>query len=259
MYELLNTNDHIRNPKQLVLKSRHRHFLDFDTHLEFDLEDKPIVNQLKVLVDHIESTLKTKFGIDISQDVKLWIQKLELNTEKIRDLERQVDKKDIFYYLNIFAFDHEDFKIAIKNNNKQLMAKFITNLVILMYQDEYLFYRFFQLKPGVLKIYGTCGHMYLTEYAESLAYKVRLMSNIERKKLAIQFLDLVHNLDTIYLMDRVKKSTTIASKTQLNKFSSISIHMCDIKLDNFGLNFNGELKIIDTDMLHTESYLFSEK
>ena len=35
--------------------------------------------------------------------------------------------------------------------------------------------------------------------------------------------------------------------------------MCDAKLDNFGLSFNGELKLIDTDMVHAESYLFDDR
>jgi hypothetical protein len=60
----------------------------------------------------------------------------------------------------LFSTNPYDFEKALKNKDKILLNNFITNLVILMSQDEYLFYRFFNNKPGSLKIYGSCGHFY---------------------------------------------------------------------------------------------------
>jgi hypothetical protein len=243
-------------PKKLVLKSRHKHFLDFDFN-EFDFEEKKITEQITFLANYFESTLHNHFGISISKDVKYWIEALKINDKNI-NLKRNVNTKDIFYYLHLFAYDYKDFQTALINNDRILMAKFIKNLVILMSQEEYLFYRFFQSKPGVLKIFGYCGHLYLTEFAEPLTYRIRTMSREERKEIAKKFLDLIYSLDNVYLLNESMFKNQSSIKYQ-NQLVSIPIHMCDAKLDNFGLSFNGELKLIDTDMVHAESYLFDDR
>ena len=58
IYETLGSSD---NPKKLVLKSRRKHFLDFDTHMDFDFEEKTIIQQIEYLVSTFESTLKNQF------------------------------------------------------------------------------------------------------------------------------------------------------------------------------------------------------
>jgi len=258
IYETFGSSD---NPKKLVLKSRRKHFLDFDTHMDFDFEEKTIIQQIEYLVSTFESTLKNQFGIQMSEDVNYSIKDLKTSGHNKINLKRNLNKKDIFYYLQLFAYDYKDFQMAIKNNDKLLMSKYIKNLVLLMSQDEYLFYRFFQSKPGVLKILGHCGHLYLTEYAEPLTYKIRSMNGEDRKDTALKFLDLVHNLDNIYLLDEVKSENHPLNSSRIfqNKLISIPVHMCDAKLENFGFSYNGELKLIDTDMIHTESYMFDNR
>lgn len=273
IYELIDQENNVSGkPKRLVLKSRHKYYFDFDTHLDFDFQEKSIIEQLKFLYDYFEITLDSKIGIKISKDAKLWLDDYTKNPslDKI-DMNKIVLKKDLLYYVKLFAHDYKDFVDAIKSENRVLMYKFISNLVVLMSQDEYIFYRFFQLKPGVLKIYGTCGHFYSTEYAKSLTYKVRKMDLEERKALAIKFLDLVHSLDTVFLIDAIRKRNKqeslegdldnlgLEEDSKANKIRSIPIHMCDVKLDNFGLSSNNELMLIDTDMVHPSAYLFNKK
>jgi hypothetical protein len=95
----------------------------------------------------------------------------------------------------------------------------------------------------------------MVEHAEALTHSVRRMPDQERKELAIKFLDLFHSLDSIYLINEKSMSST-SNKTSV---SSIPIQMCDVKLDNFGLNEKKDLKIIDTDMAHADFYLFNKK
>ena len=114
-----------------------------------------------------------------------------------------------------------------------------------------------------LKVAGTCGHFYLTEYAEPLTYRVRRMTARERRQLAAQFLELTHQLDSIYLVNEkfmIGKSETQQAASSLSSSAwPVPIQMCDMKLDNFGVSENGHLKIIDTDMAITDLYVFHGK
>lgn len=116
------------------------------------------------------------------------------------------------------------------------------------------------------------------EYASSLKNKIDLMTFEERKSLALKFLDLVHSLDTIYLFDQInnmngkifqksldemlnddiiiKDPYTLANP---NAIKSLPMQICDVKLENFGLNEKNELMIIDTDMIHPDKYIFLPK
>jgi len=244
-----------RHPAKIVLKSRNKYFLDFDPYLDFDFNQKPISEQLKLLIAYMKSTLKTKYDIDIDPDVQKWYDiYLKNETEALRLLKNDFRKQDLKYYLRLLSLNYADFERAIETKDKHLLATYITNLVILMSQDEYLFLRYFQNKPGTLKVYGTCGHFYFVEYAQSLQYQVRNMALNERKELTLKFLELVHNLDTVYLLNHVEKKDKLA-----NGLVSAPMQMCDVKLDNFGLNERRELKIIDTDMVFPDKYIYNER
>lgn len=105
--------------------------------------------------------------------------------------------------MRLFYLDeYKTYLRALQEKDKRLLARFITNFVVLTGQDEYLFYKLFQSKPGALKIKGTCGHFYMTEYVETLEGKVSKMNSLERKSLAASFLELIHSLDTAYLVKR---------------------------------------------------------
>lgn len=133
--------------------------------------------------------------------------------------------------------------------DNKLMARFVTNLIVLTGQDEYLFYKLFHSKPGVLKVNGSCGHFYMTEYVDNLENRIGRMSTRERKSLALQFLALTHSLDTAYLVNRLPDGSV----------RTTPIQFCDIKLDNFGLDQNGQLKIMDTDTAFPDSYIFNPR
>jgi hypothetical protein len=104
----------------------------------------------------------------------------------------------------------------------------------------------------------------------------------ERKSLAIKFIELVHNLDTVYLFDEINtnmntkineksledmlnddtmivNSNDLLTNKHLNRIKSLPMQVCDVKLDNFGLNEKNELMIIDTDMIHPDKYIFLPK
>lgn len=142
--------------------------------------------------------------------------------------------------------------------DKKLLARYITNFVVLTGQDEYLFYKLFQSKPGTLKVNGTCGHFYMTEYVDDLSKRVVEMSVDERKSLASKFLELIHSLDTAYIVKQVGQDidVTITPKNRSRLLKPTPLQFCDVKLDNFGVNYKGELKIIDTDTIFPDSYIF---
>jgi hypothetical protein len=248
--------------KRMVLKSRKQYYYDFDVQTEAKFNEKPIIDQLTYLADYFESTLNRKFGIQIDQRVKKWLQDFRTNPKTVLDImHKNYHMKDLIYYVKLFAAGNFDiFLDALRNNDSESLGNYIANLVVLMSQDEYLFFKFFQAKPGNLKIEGTCAHFYFVEYAEPLTYQIRKMSDSNRTSLALKFLDLIHQLDTIYLVNEKQfvESDTAAVNVSA-KSTTIPVQMCDMKLDNFGVNEQGELKLIDTDMVNTEASIFYEK
>jgi hypothetical protein len=104
----------------------------------------------------------------------------------------------------------------------------------------------------------------------------------ERKQLALKFFELAHSLDTVYLFDEINSNMNIkvnqksfeemldddfmitnpnelSNNKNLNRIKSLPMQICDVKLDNFGLNEKNELMIIDTDMIHPDKYIFFPK
>ena len=241
VYELVTKSGKSNKASKIVLKSRHKSFYDFDTHIDYDFKEKSIYEQLKFLITLIQTTIQSNFGVKVNNDMIDWLAGyLKNETQKYDN-----SMKDIFYYVKLLGtHNFEYFEKALKSNNKQQMAVFITNLAVLINQEEYLFYRYFQTKRNTLDVLGTCGNFYAVEFAESLSTSVGQMNNNERKSLALKFLDMIASLDSDYLADSVPKT---------------KMQLCDVKLDNFGLGQGGELRIIDTDMLHPDSYMFTTK
>ena len=90
------------------------------------------------------------------------------------------------------------------------------------------------------------------------------METMERKNLAVQFLNLIENFDRKYLGNLVNSESgesVIYKNANSNEKNAISVplQICDVKLDNFGINSKGDLKIIDTDMVHPDSNLFYQR
>jgi hypothetical protein len=157
---LLQSNVSPKVPERIVLKSRNRYFFDFDSHLDFDFNQKKIEDQLEYLIGFFEGTLNVKFGIELDPAAREWLKIYKQDANKVLSTaNKNFKNKDLIYYLKLFAVDNLDvFLDSLRNKNSVKMGNYIANLLILMSQDEYLFYRFFQAKPGVLKVIGSCGN-----------------------------------------------------------------------------------------------------
>lgn len=167
VYEITNKRYITREtPERLVLKSAHKSFYDFDTHIDtIEFEKKSLNEQLKFLVSLIRTSLESSYDIMVDNAMINWL-KIYLKDGIIKESN---DDKDLFYYVKKLSVNNNDFfELALKNSDRMNMAKFIQNLALLMSQDEYLFARLFAEKNHTLNVYGTCGHIYAIEHAESL-------------------------------------------------------------------------------------------
>lgn len=213
---------------RLILKTRHKYFEQYNQYT-YDLDK---INEIKSLnefiITYFESTINHNFKTTNFTQIK--------TTEQLN--EHLLRFYDSFSFRNFYSK-------SIETKDVDKLRVFISNLLTLLQQDEYLFYKYYASKRHTLSIFGTCGHFYAIEKATSintLMKNVHFSMNInERKQLIIKFLDLIEYFDKRMSID--------------NEQSSIEI--CDVKLDNFGMSsLNNELKLIDTDMVFSERLLF---
>lgn len=252
VYEIVNTK-YVSNkmPERLVLKSTHKYYVDFERHSNLDFDPKSIKEGINFLVEFIRLTLYQNYGIETDPALTHWLDQYLKNNITINDTNSK-NIKDIFHYVRLLSGDsYNEFISALKNDNAEDMTRFIDNLGALLNQEEYLFTRYFGNKKHTLNIYGTCGHFYAVEFAESLGSQISLMNFNTKMQTASKFIELIQSFDTNYL------SNGIAIKD--SKINYRALQICDVKIDNFGLTSKGELKIIDTDMVHPDSYLFTPK
>jgi hypothetical protein len=250
VYEIANKESiSNENPEILVLKSSHKSFFDFDTHIDYDFRDKSINEQLKFLVTLIRSTLQTNYGVKVDQAIDDWVENYLKNSDSVSF---KINERNLIYYINLLGVKNQEyFENALKKRDKEKLSLFIKNLAVLLYQEEYLFFKYFHSQRETLKIYGTCGNFYAVEYAESLNSLIKNMNENERKMLAIKFLDLINALNKNYFSN--------IEITNNSDVVNLQMQVCDVKLDNFGISNDGQLKIIDTDMMHPNSFMFSKK
>lgn len=157
-------------PDKIVVKTIHRSFYDFNTRTDPNFEKKPITEQLKFLVALIRQTLASNFGVKVDDELIQWLKRY-ISRQEVITLDKRLltERKDLFYYVKLFATNNYDyFEEALRNEDRVNLAKFINNFAALLSQDEYLFSKYFANKKHTLKMYGTCGHFYGIEHAESL-------------------------------------------------------------------------------------------
>jgi len=225
-------NSMMRLGDEFVVKSRHKFFQDYEQYT-FNLEELTQVDQLNsFLINYLNSTLvhNFEFLLDSSNNFETLLKRLSGN----------------FLYNELYLKARE-------NKDVRLVRNYIFNLLTLLQQEEYTFVRYFKDRKHILDTYGSCGHFYSIEYAKSLNRKVRDLDNPARKSLAIEFLEMIEYFDKeIYLKNLKDLNPNRAS------VESKPIQICDVKLDNFGINRDNELKVIDTDMVHLDSIIYSE-
>ncbi len=153
-------------PERLVLKSAHKSMYDFDTRIDSDFEKKSVGEQLKFLAAIIRQALSSNYGVQVDKSLLNWLKKYLRQEAVSTGVSKE---KDMFYYVNMLATkNYEDFENSLRKSDKRELARFIRNLALLVSQEEYLFSKYFQRKEHTLDVYGTCGHFYAIEHAESL-------------------------------------------------------------------------------------------
>lgn len=116
---------------------------------------------------------------------------------------------------------------------------------LLLQQDEYLMMSYLNGHTGVPKLYGTCGHYYVTEFlppgrhlsSGNFLLKAFPSDWQKRANLALRLLDIMQAFDREY---------------------HETLHFCDMKGLNFGVGVHGEVKAIDLDMAVFETHLLSQ-
>ena len=120
----------------------------------------------------------------------------------------------------------------------------------LLHQVEYITFRSLQGSRFIPKLYGSCGHIFVIEYAESVAilhpwYPFNIREKLltllsyserwdERARTAVQLMDLLTGL-----------------KTQFQE----EVHPCDLHGNNIGVDAEGTIKVLDADSLLFDSAL----
>ena len=135
------------------------------------------------------------------------------------------------------------------DDDEHIRAK-VQSMWSLLHQVEYITFRSLQGSRFIPKLYGSCGHIFVVEYAETAAIlhpwhqfniREKLLTLLsysegwgERTRTAVQLMDLLTGL-----------------KTQFQE----EVHPCDLHSNNFGVDAGGTIKVIDADGLLFDSTL----
>jgi hypothetical protein len=207
---------------EVVFKSKFKHFYDYNI-FEYDLD-----------------LLTTKADLN-------GFLHAQVNSTLFRSYKKILnDNQEFLDYIGVFI-DHQTFEryYASKTSSIADNRVFTSNVLSLLQQEEYVFHKTFENRQNVLHIDGTCGHFYAIEKADSLYSRIKTYDRSKRLHVANMFLELVENFESNLMLGRFK--------------TSLPLQICDVKLENFGLNSKNELMIIDTDMVYLDSNLFDRR
>ncbi|XP_055943136.1 divergent protein kinase domain 1C-like isoform X1 [Argiope bruennichi] len=115
----------------------------------------------------------------------------------------------------------------------------MSNIWFLVQQTEYLLMKYYEDLNIFPKILGTCGPFYVVEFIQPLNnffimfYPSWKEDFIERAALALKILNFLEETERHFPF----------------------LHFCDVKVGHFGLNKNGEVKLLDMDMVFFEESL----
>ncbi|KAK3086001.1 hypothetical protein FSP39_011994 [Pinctada imbricata] len=138
---------------------------------------------------------------------------------------------DLFSYL--WSMDYYEF-VNSKNNDVTAEVAALQSIWSLANQDEYLLIKLYQDLPYIPKLYGSCGGYYLLEFAppgnilnqDFIRYSPSPWK--ERAKIALQLIELSQSVDKDFYEP---------------------LHICDVKGENFGVDTQNVIKLIDLDTI----------
>jgi hypothetical protein len=114
----------------------------------------------------------------------------------------------------------------------------------LINQDEFLFMSVFQDVPFIPKIYGSCGAYYVTEFAPPGQILSPSFFNAKKEGMWRKRVDIALGI------------LEISSSLDIDFHEPL--HFCDIKEENFGINSNNQVKILDTDSLFFDTSMMKD-
>ena len=142
----------------------------------------------------------------------------------------------VFYKL----WPHPLHRDSMSDEQNRLLLKISLATYWNLLQDpEYVFlalYEHFDIFP---ELFGTCGGLYIVEAVTplnvpGLLEKTSFTSWAERVKVSLSILDLLDEFDTMF---------------------EYPLHICDVKLEHFGLSDNGRMKYNDVDNVYLKPVL----
>ena len=148
------------------------------------------------------------------------------------------ERDDILTFLWGYNYD-----IYVKENGRNASSVAIQSIWSVVQQLEYTFYKIYEGYSFVPKLYGTCGPVYITEYTppgDALKSEVSIGWSIDwsyRAKIAVSLLKLLETIDS-----------------KLHQ----TLHLCDVKGENFGLNRANQATLVDTDSVFFQDSLMSQ-
>jgi hypothetical protein len=130
--------------------------------------------------------------------------------------------------VHLFWTIQEDKQLHHKNTNFQ------RNVIELAFQREYMFLLLHQIISDIApSLRGSCGHFYFMDYIPHRLRDVAITWS-SQLSIALKLLDLVQHLEEAYFE---------------------RLHICDIKVGNFGLDDKNRLRVLDVDSLYFHSAL----
>jgi len=121
-----------------------------------------------------------------------------------------------------------------EHQNKILLESSMKNIWTLILDNEYVFTRIFKHYDVFPELFGSCGGAYIVEKVRPLdmphyLHTVSFQGWVERVKLALALLDLLEELETMF---------------------DNPVHLCDVKIEHFGLSDHGRVKFLDVDNVY---------
>ena len=128
----------------------------------------------------------------------------------------------------------KDYSQYIRSKKDEAAA--YRTVTMLLQQSEYALVKSAQSSALFPHIYGTCGPLYLQEFCPTSLFLSNTMHNrpqfhaiqLEKTLAAINLLQLIQSLD--------------------RKFP-LGLHMCDFKINNFGICKDGSTRVVDADTM----------